>query len=254
MEKPGPKPVLGKENEKKLREWVEESGKIGAPKTVGDIKYAAWGLSSKSSDTDRFKSCGPSDGWFYNFVKRNPTITKRKPESLSSASAAVTWKNVQNWFDNIEEYLLKKGYFDILADPTRILNMDEAGFSHSPSSSMVLVNKEQKNVYEVSKNAKEQSTVLWSFFANGDVVKPHIVFAGKRMTADMKNNIPDNVTIGLTDSGWMTQNHFMYYLESVLMPQVHQKGVVLPIIIFLDGHTSHESLEVSPYNSKKDSL
>lgn len=242
--KPGRKPLLGIENEQRLRDWIEEGGRLGSPKSIADVKVAAWGISSNSLDTDKFGVKGPSNGWFKNFLRRNPTMKKRKPEGLSSASAAVNWKNVQNWFTDITEYLIEKDLFDILNDPSRVLNMDEAGFVHSPSASTVYVNKAQTSVYQVTKNAKEQTTVLWAFFANGEVVKPHIVFAGKRLTADMKTNSPENVTIGLTDTGWMTQSHFEYYLERVLMPQLVSKGVQLPVIIFLDGHTSHESLEV----------
>lgn len=247
--KPGRKPWICRQTEENLAEWITEGGVLGAPKSRSDIKLAAWGLSSKNSDEKggNFGSSGPSNGWLNKFFRRHPEIKKRKAEGLSSASAAVNFHNIQGWFSFVQDWLITNGFFDILNDPSRIINMDEAGFEHYPSSGMVFVHKSQKDVYNVARNAKEQTTVLWAFQASGEALKPHIVFAGKRLTNELKTATPDSVTIGLTESGWMTQVHFAHYLENILVPQLRAKGVQFPVIVFLDGHSSHDSIEVGNF-------
>lgn len=126
--RPGPRPYLSNPKEKELVQWILDGQRIGQPKSRFEIKHAAWILSEEDANCRKFSEKGPSNGFLDRFLKRHPNLSSRKPEALTTASANVTKGNLINWFDNIERYFVDNGRLDILDDPRRVFNCDEAGF------------------------------------------------------------------------------------------------------------------------------
>lgn len=94
------------------------------------------------------------------------------------------------------------------------------------------------------RNEKEQTTVLYTFSADGITYDPFVVYPGVRLNKDVKKNIPDGIKYTLTPSGWMTSVAFCTYLKQFAL-QAREKSVPFPIALFLDGHKSHEGLDVA---------
>lgn len=52
---------------------------------------------------------------------------------------------------------------------------------------------------------------------------------------------------GLSDNGWMTTATFFEYITDLFHPFLRALDVAFPVIVFLDGHTSHLSFETQDY-------
>lgn len=244
ISKPGPKPFLTSSAEQDLVKWIIEGQAIGDPKSRRDIRDAAWLLSEESVDCAKFGPEGPTDGFVQRFLQRNNRLTVRKPEALSSASANVTPQNLITWFQHIYRYFEENNLLDVLDDPKRVCNCDEAGFLVNPMGNLVVAERNSKDVHKVLKNEKEQITALYTFSGDGFSYNPFVVFPGKRLNLEVKSNIPPGIDYTMTESGWMNTTAFGEFLK-VFASQARARGVCFPIALFLDGHKSHEGMDIA---------
>lgn len=151
----------------------------------------------------------------------------------------------------ISTYLKQENYWDILSDPTRIFNSDETYFMVCPKLKQVIAPRGTRNVYEIDKgNAKLNLTVLFTFGASGIVTPPMVVYPYQRLPAAVGQSVPNTWGIGMTPRGWMTAESFIEYIKNVLYPYLVNKKVIFPIILFVDGHAGHVTLQVSELCSK----
>ncbi|CAI6374141.1 unnamed protein product [Macrosiphum euphorbiae] len=163
----GPSSVLSVEEEKSLVKWLLDCCKKGFPRR--------------------------RITWYKSFLKRNPIISKRTSEHVSSASGNVSETNIKKWFDDIiYQYLTEEKLADILNDPPRVFNGDETGFSLCPKTKSVLGPRGAKVIYEIAKgNEKENITAMFTFNAAGQMCNPMIIFKYQR--------IPPNWGVGRSD-------------------------------------------------------
>lgn len=66
----------------------------------------------------------------------------------------------------------------------------------------------------------------------------HLVFVGLFQT-------------GISPSGWMTAKTFAEYLKKIFYPELCRKGVEFPVVVFVDGHSSHFSFETQAFCEEK---
>lgn len=52
---------------------------------------------------------------------------------------------------------------------------------------------------------------------------------------------------GTTDSGWMNSTAFYQYISNILHPFLIDNKIELPVVLFVDGHTSHIFLKTSQF-------
>lgn len=64
------------------------------------------------------------------------------------------------------------------------------------------------------------------------------------MNTEIKNRIPSNVKFTMSAKGWMTEEAFIEYLK-FFDEQLTLNKVVRPVLLTVDGHSSHEGLKVS---------
>lgn len=84
--------------------------------------------------------------WFYNFIRRNPTVTIRNPEAISmNRISAFNEIKVSRFFQNLEEVMEKYTFY-----PTRIFNMDETGITTVQDPGNIIAAKDQKCVGSVT--------------------------------------------------------------------------------------------------------
>lgn len=141
--------------------------------------------------------------------------------------------------------MIKKDLRDILSDPTRIYNGDETCFYLCPKNKKVLAVKGSKNVYEVEHNPKVNLTVMFTFAATGDITPPLVIYPYKRLPNDILKSVPKEWGIGLTDNGWMDNKNFYEYIANIFKPYLTKQAIKLPIILFVDGHKTHLSIQTS---------
>jgi len=106
--------------------------------------------------------------------------------------------------------------------------------------------------YEICEGSeKECITVLCIFSTDGYKFLPMIMFPYKR-TLKLIASTLQNYVIGHSDSGWMVLPEFFEYIANFLYYNLVQRQIKFPVLLFLDGHKSHLSLEISEYCVKKE--
>lgn len=112
----------------------------------------------------------------------------------------------------------------------------------------MLVRRGEKAVFNRSKNdEKECVTAFLGGSAAGLPTPPMLIHAFKRMPANILNSNPKKWSVRISDSGWQTQVTFFDYLTNIFYNFLLEEKVKLPIILFIDGHKSHVSLDLSEF-------
>ncbi|KAB0805651.1 hypothetical protein PPYR_02621 [Photinus pyralis] len=86
--------------------------------------------------------------------------------------------------------------------------------------------------------------------ASGILAPPMILFKYKRMPQKIAHSVPQDWGVGITDSGSMTGESFFEYITNIFYPWLIKENVEFPIILFVDGHTSHLTLKLSEFCSQ----
>ena len=250
--KRGPLPTLGNQTEEMLCNWIEGLAKRGFPISKEDLICSVEKLVSDLKINTPFTSDRPGKKWVTLFMKRHPNIAPRTAEKLAKNRSALTKEALERWFIDVENELKAEKKFDVLQFPERIFNIDESGFQLCPKGEKVLALRGQKNVYEHSGNEKENVTVLLGFSATGVLVPPLVVYPGQRLPKGLSSHMPinDKWSFARSDKGWITGETFFEYIANVFYPWLVENKITLPVILFLDGHSSHLTLHLSQLCSK----
>lgn len=244
--RPGPDTVLSSQEESDLAKWIVESSRKGFPRRKEDVIKSVKLFLDQNPRPNSFIDNTPGGGWYKLFLRRHQNLSIRTSEAVTTASSKVSESQIRNWFRHIENYLKENDLFHILSDPSRVYNGDETNFILCPKNTKVIAPKGEKNVYEVDHaQSKSCITVMFTFAADGETTPPMIIFPLKRMRPDIQKSVPKLWGIGLSDNGWMKAELFYQYVQNVLHPALQKKKVVFPIILFVDGHKSHTTLQLS---------
>lgn len=138
---------------------------------------------------------------------------------------------------------------EILEDPKRIFNCDESAFYLSPKDKQVLVRRGSKKVYcRVANDEKECLTVLVTIGADGSTPPPLVLFPYKRyIPSAIISQMPSQWGVGHSESGWMTSEIFFEYIINLFFPWLKNNSIVLPVVLFLDGHSSQINISISEF-------
>lgn len=110
---------------------------------------------------------------------------------------------------------------------------------------MVYVGNEQKKGAKKARvDAKAHLTVLFTILPNGKFLNPYVLYPYERVPAEIRNSFPDGISYGKSPNGWMVTESFLHYLQTVVVSYLNTENVERPFILFVDGHSSHLSLEV----------
>lgn len=135
---------------------------------------------------------------------------------------------------------------DILNDPERIFNGDETGFSLCPKTKSVLGPRGAKDIYEIAKgNEKENITAMFTFNAAGQMCNPMIIYKYQRIPQNIIDTIPPHWGVGRSDTGWMKAEVFYEYIANIFYPFLVEKNIQFPVLLFVDGHKSHLTYQLS---------
>jgi hypothetical protein len=133
----------------------------------------------------------------------------------------------------------------LLTDPTRIYNADESGFSLCPSKgSKVVGSKGAPVVYHFGNSDKTQMTIMAAASAAGHFVQPMIIYPGQRFAYNPLEGFED-AAFGRSENGWMDSEVFISWLRNVFIPSIESRNVRKPVLLLIDGHKTHVSMEAS---------
>ena len=250
----GRAPVLPANIETRIADWISTMGNIGYGQKQEDVLDKVQELVLALNITTPWKNGRPSRRWFQLFKGRHPEITSRMSMVLSRERAVITNDDLQNWFQELRQYMVTVGHPYIFDDPTRLYNADETGFSLAPPSGKVLVNKNQgHHTYQAGyPSTKQQITVLLCASASGHYTRPLVVYAGVLPRVDLREHFhrtfPEGI-FGNTESGWMDGKLFAEWLETGFDADITRRNVTKPVILFVDGAKVHISIEAAEYCS-----
>ena len=246
----GPKPFLTVEGEEKIVEWVINSASIGFPVRKYNLCLTVQKIINDSGIKTPFKNNYPGDKWYKLFLKRHPHLSQRTSEGISKGRAIVTEEALRLWFKGLKDYLESIKCLDILEDPSRIVNGDETAFQLCPKTGKVLCPKKWKNIYEINVgNEKETITVLLFITAAGKTVIPMIVYPYVRIPEAISNSVPEEWSIGRSESGWMRSETFYEYMANDFNKWLNENNIKRPILCLVDGHKSHLTMHLSEFCS-----
>lgn len=72
-----------------------------------------------------------------------------------------------------------------------------------------------------------------------------IIFKYQRIPQNIIDTIPTNWGVGRSDTGWMKAEVFYEYIGIIFYPFLIENNIQFPVILFVDGHKSHLTYQLS---------
>ena len=245
--KPGPKTVLTEAEENLLANHARLMAEIGYPLNRQEFSKEVNDILDLDGRRTPFKNNLPQKDWFSGFCKRHPDISIRTPMSLGHERSIVNIDMINAWYDGLYKYLEKEvpDYESMVKNPRGIFNADESGFPLHVKTGKVLAPTGSKNVYHVVNSTKIQISVMAGFNAFGVYVPPMILYPGERFRDVGLEGFPE-ATFAHTSTGWMDSAAFVEYMKT-LVKFAKDREIQFPILLIVDGHSTHISLEAAEY-------
>ena len=178
-------------------------------------------------------------GWWDSFKARHPDLTLRQSEPLSYARAvANNTEVIHKYFDLLEDTLRKNG---LTHRPAQVFNCDETGLPLMHKPPKVVASIGQRHPYAITSNDKAQITVLACGSASGYTIPPMVIFDRKSLKPEMTIGEVPGTFYGLSDNGWMDTELFEEWFKNHFL---HHVPPVRPLLLLLDGHSSHYQPEL----------
>lgn len=246
----GFKTDLTAEQENRIANWIIEMGKKGCPVTKKTLLDSVEELVKLTGQQTSFKDGRPGRKWYDGFMKRHENLSVRTPQQLTKARASVTEEKVRLWFKSVKEYLGAKNLIDI--DSSRVFNLDESAFMLNPKTEKVIVKRGSISVYKIlDGDEKDSLTVLYTGSAAGEMPPPYILYYYKsRVPSNIVKRIPDDWSYCCTESGWMNGDSFFTFIKDIFHPWLIKKKIQFPVVLYVDGHSSHITLQLSDFCSE----
>lgn len=250
--KPGKRPELTSAEERTLVNYIKLMHQIGYPLTRKELLREVKRILDIDGRPTSFKDNLPGKDWFQKFKKRHPEIALRTPMALGQERASISYDMILGWYDVLFAFLEKEipDYRNMLKDPRRVFNADESGFPLAVKSGRVIAPTGARHVYQVVTNTKTQITVMAALNAFGEYLPPMILFPGERLRNIGLSGFPE-ATYSTTPNGWMDSETFVEFLKQ-LFTFAKQKEIKFPIILFVDGHSTHMSLPAARFCHEHD--
>ena len=145
----------------------------------------------------------------------------------------------------MEEFLQELKMLDMPDLSKRLWNADETGFCTAVASQRVLAKRGAKDVHETAGGSgRDYITVLGVGAADGTRLPPYILYKGCNIFLRWTGGGPAGSLYGVSKSGWMEADNFISWFKSLFLPAVDHLLPTGPVVLFLDGHHSHLSLEL----------
>lgn len=234
----GPKvTVFSYNEEKELCNYILDMESRLYGLTTKDLRGLVYRLAIKNNKQHPFNDLKKEacKDWVQSFLKRNPELSIRQPESTSAARAAGFNKQAVDKFFTF----LGNVYDDHQLTPDKIYNCDETGISVVPKTkSKVIAIKGRKQVGAITSAERGTTiTVEICVSASGQYMPPMMVFPRKRMDPQLMLNAAPGAWGVCSDSGWMTAELFLERFKKFI--EFSGATVQRPVLLLLDGHSTH---------------
>ncbi|XP_066960928.1 uncharacterized protein [Macrobrachium rosenbergii] len=240
-----PRLIFSPTHEKLLVEYILKASKIYyglTPKEVRAFAYefAVSNIIKVPTNWTRTQMAGPD--WFSCFMKRNPTLSLRTPEATSlSRATSFNRHNVGLFFNKLGEVLQRHKF-----QCHDIYNIDETGITTVQKPTRIVAGKGAKQVGAMTSGERGALvTLVTAISASGNTVPPMFVFPRVNFRDHFIRDGPPGCIGAAHQSGWMTGENFIIFMKHFVSVTRCTKDK--PVLILLDNHDSHVSLELIDY-------
>jgi len=180
--KPGRKPSFSAEEEQFLVQYVIKNQKrercvtltMLRSEAINIIKRRGWRKGQGAAVTQWRKDGFVAHSWVRSFLKRHPTIVKRKSDPTSNTRRGVPIEKVENFFSQLADIRTKypklpRGNY---------VNLDETCLCAWDSKRTVLAVKGSRNTRGPENESREGITCLLAVTALGRLLTPFLVTKG----------------------------------------------------------------------------
>ncbi|KAJ8911934.1 hypothetical protein NQ315_016275 [Exocentrus adspersus] len=207
-----------------LKTFLEKRGYplkvwIGEDQTAVNTSFPAVNLSQRRfSEYNLFDQDWkiPGSNNPFGSIERHKELSLREAEGLTKARSVITEEYIRKWFKDLDQFLQENNASSILEDPSRILNGDETSFSMCPKT-------------------------------DGRTVPPMVVFPFIRPNKALIDSVPTSWFIDRSESGWIKSDTFYEYIANGLNSWIETNNINRPVLLLVDGHKSHLTLELSKF-------
>ncbi|XP_054259387.1 uncharacterized protein LOC128984126 [Macrosteles quadrilineatus] len=236
--------VFTKQEETMLAEYLKKASRLHhGLSTVGcrqlAFKFASRNNKKYPASWDENQIAGVD--WYRSFMKRNPTLTIRKPEATSIArNSSFNAVNVGAFFDNLENVLAKHKL-----GPEAIWNIDETGVTTVHRPAKIIAERGIKQVGQTTSQERGTLvTVCNAINAIGNYIPPFIILPRVNVKEYMYIGAPPgSVGVGhAKHSGWMTQDNFIQFLDHFVKHVKCSKEN--KVLMLMDNSETHISLDI----------
>jgi len=238
----GPPTVFSKEVEEEIVLSIIYRAERGNPITKEELLDSVQQYVKVMKLKTPFKEDRPGRHWVEGFFKRHPHLTIRMAQNLIKARADVSETDLREWFAEVQSFLEKKNLLDITS--SQVFNCDETSIELCPKAKHVITTKGSRTVYKkVDSDEKGSFTTMFMYSADGTCAPPMVMYKFKGGVPErVLKNCPSDWGLGNSDSGWQTTETFYEYIVNVFYHWLLKNSIQFPVIIYLDGHSSHTSI------------
>lgn len=208
--------------------------------TVSDIRRLVYQFCTRNKIKHPFNNIKQLAGedWASAFLKRHPTLSVRKPESVSIFRAAgFNKEKVNRFYDALESVLIKDNVQII--PPSNIFNVDESGFTVCHKPHKIVCRKGKKSVGSLTSAERGKTiTAVCCVNACGTFIPPMLIFPRARFKPELIDKAPPGSIGGASKTGWINEELFSVWFDHFLHC-VQAKSRPDPVLLILDGHSSH---------------
>ncbi|PNF34376.1 hypothetical protein B7P43_G14947, partial [Cryptotermes secundus] len=237
------KKTFDDEMENQLVSYMKELDSKFMPLSKKEFLQLAFALAEHLKIPHEFRNENKSTGkqFNYDFMTRHPELSLRTPAYSLQRAVGFNKRLVDLFFNKYEELLQKYNF-----TASRIHNCNETGISIVHDNDVkVISQKGKKQVSKITSGERGRNvTVLLCINAAGDIfVPPLFVFPNKsRVDAILKKDAPPGSIFAAEESERITAKWFMKWLD--LFVERTRPSKEEPVLLILDGHSSHKDLEV----------
>lgn len=234
--------VFSDEQEKELAEYMKKAAKLYYGLTPKEVRSMAFQYALRNNISCPLKWCDQERAgvdWFSGFLKRNKSLSIRRPEATSlSRATSFNKTNVSLFFNNLGTVLGKHMFHC-----SDIYNVDETGVTTVQDPGKVVAETGMKQVgAATSAERGTLVTMCLAVSASGNTVPPMLVFPRVHFKEHFIRDGPPGCAGAAHKSGWMTEEGFLHFIHHFVRNVRPSKD--RPVLLLLDNHESHMSLEV----------
>ena len=146
--RPGPKTVLTEEEETRLATYLIEMSDMGYGLTREGVMGLAYSIVERAKRPHPFQNGSAGRAWFEGFMRRNPKLTIRSPQSLSYCrTLSGNKETVADFFGKLGALY---GKLNLVSRPMQIFNCDETGVTIVFKPNKVVAELGKRCVHSVS--------------------------------------------------------------------------------------------------------